>query len=112
MVSESRATCRWLLQVCPLRRGHDEYPAAAPDPAGMAASRGITALVPAGQVSFSFVRRVDSSCHEELTMERRAIIDVTLTTSLVLLCAAGAGAAEEKAGPAGVEEAFGKFALA
>jgi hypothetical protein len=44
-------------------------------------------------------------------MERRAISAV-LTTSLVLLCAAGAGAAEEKAGPAGVEEAFGKFALA
>jgi hypothetical protein len=45
-------------------------------------------------------------------MERRAIIDAMLTTSLVLLCAAGAGAEEEKAGPAGVEEAFGKFALA
>jgi hypothetical protein len=45
-------------------------------------------------------------------MERRAIIGVTLTTSLVLLCAAGAGAAEDKAGPAGVEEAFGKFARA
>jgi hypothetical protein len=45
-------------------------------------------------------------------MERRAIIDAMLTTSLVLLCAAGAGAAEEKAGPAGVEAAFGKFALA
>src|SRR4051794_41000445 len=28
MVSESRGTCRWLLQVCPMRRGHDEYPAA------------------------------------------------------------------------------------
>jgi hypothetical protein len=45
-------------------------------------------------------------------MERRAIIDVTLTTSLVLLCVAGTGAAEEKAGTAGVEEAFRKFAVA
>jgi hypothetical protein len=45
-------------------------------------------------------------------MDRRAILDVMLTTSLVLLCAAGAGAAEEKAEPASVEEAFRKFALA
>src|SRR5581483_8594941 len=53
-----------------------------------------------------------SPYHEELTMHRQAIIDVMVTISLVLLCAAGAGATQEKTEPASVEDAFGKFARA
>jgi hypothetical protein len=45
-------------------------------------------------------------------MERRSVIDGVLTTSLALLCAAGAGAADGTAERARVEEAFGKFARA
>jgi hypothetical protein len=45
-------------------------------------------------------------------MERRAVIAGALTTSLALLCAAGAAAADGKAERARVEEAFGKFARA